>query len=44
MEKKNFKGICEALPNTNTLKGQLNKRRAQEGEFCSKPTNDKSGC
>ncbi|KAJ5183822.1 hypothetical protein N7492_001438 [Penicillium capsulatum] len=44
MAKKNFKGICEALPNTNTLNGMLNNRRAKEGKFCSTPTNEKSGC
>lgn len=44
MAKKNFKGICEALPNTNTLNGMLNNRRAEEGKFCSTPTEAKSGC
>ncbi len=44
MEQKNFKGICEALPHTNTLGGELNNRRRQEGEFCSKPTSEKAGC
>lgn len=44
MEQKNFDGICEALPTTNTLGGLLSNRRRQEGEFCSKPTNQTSGC
>ncbi|KAJ5967116.1 hypothetical protein N7501_003364 [Penicillium viridicatum] len=44
MSKKNFKGICEALPNTNTLNGMLNNRRKAEGDFCSKATTKKSGC
>ncbi|KAL5363318.1 lysozyme-like domain-containing protein [Aspergillus floccosus] len=44
MEQKNFKGICSALPNTNTLGGQLSNRRAKEGAFCAKPTNQTSGC
>ena len=44
MAKKNFKGICEALPTTNTLGGELSSRRKKEGAFCSKPTTAKSGC
>lgn len=44
MSEKNFKGICEALPNTNTLNGMLNNRRKAEGDFCSKATDKKSGC
>ncbi|KIM95188.1 glycoside hydrolase family 24 protein [Oidiodendron maius Zn] len=44
MAKKNFKGICEALPTTNTLGGELSSRRKKEGAFCSKATTAKSGC
>ncbi|KAA8652856.1 hypothetical protein EYZ11_007594 [Aspergillus tanneri] len=44
MAKKNFKGICEALPTTNTLNGLLTNRRKKEGAFCSKPTDKLSGC
>ncbi|KAJ5818839.1 hypothetical protein N7474_004430 [Penicillium riverlandense] len=44
MSEKNFEGICEALPHTNTLNGVLDSRRAQEGAFCSKPSNATSGC
>ncbi|KAF9892076.1 hypothetical protein FE257_002482 [Aspergillus nanangensis] len=44
MDQKNFEGICEALPTTNTLGGQLSNRRRQEGEFCAQPTNSTSGC
>lgn len=44
MEKKNFKGICEALPTTNTLNGQLTSRRKKESNLCSTSTSKKSGC
>ncbi|KAN0069726.1 glycoside hydrolase family 24 protein [Elaphomyces granulatus] len=44
MTEKNFNGICEALPNTNTLGGELTTRREAEGKFCSEPTNQTSGC
>ncbi|KAB8068806.1 lysozyme-like domain-containing protein [Aspergillus leporis] len=44
MAKKNFDGICEALPTTNTLDGLLTSRRKKESAFCSKPTTEKSGC
>ena len=44
MAKKNFKGICEALPNTNTLNGLLTSRRKKESKLCSTPTKVKSGC
>jgi lysozyme len=44
MTEKNFKGICEALPNTNTLGGELSSRRQKEGHFCSEPTSQPSGC
>ena len=44
MAEKNFEGICKALPNTNTLGGELSSRRKQEGAFCAKATSSKSGC
>lgn len=44
MSEKNFKGICQALPSTNTLGGQLDSRRAKEGTFCALPSNSTSGC
>ncbi|KAI9930761.1 hypothetical protein ASPWEDRAFT_39645 [Aspergillus wentii DTO 134E9] len=44
MKKKNFDGICEALPTTNTLNGLLTTRRKKEGAFCAKKTTEKSGC
>lgn len=44
MSEKNFNGICEALPHTNTLGGEIDSRRAKEGAFCSKPSNSTSGC
>ncbi|KAJ5232845.1 hypothetical protein N7468_005801 [Penicillium chermesinum] len=44
MSEKNFEGICQALPTTNTLGGQLNSRRAKEGAFCALPSNTTSGC
>lgn len=44
MEQKNFQGICEALPTTNTLNGLLDSRRKAEGDFCSQASETKSGC
>jgi lysozyme len=44
MDKKDFGGICKALPSTNTLGGELDSRRKKEGDFCSKHTDEKSGC
>ena len=44
MQSSNYNGICQALPTTNTLNGQLNSRRQQEGAFCGQATNQPSGC
>lgn len=44
MAKKNFKGIYEALPTTNTLGSELSSHHKKESAFCSKATAAKSGC
>ncbi|MCJ1350613.1 MAG: hypothetical protein MMC33_000594 [Icmadophila ericetorum] len=44
MQSSNFAGICTSLPTTNTLNGELSKRRAKEGAFCGQATTAKSGC
>ncbi|KAJ5698710.1 hypothetical protein N7462_000715, partial [Penicillium macrosclerotiorum] len=43
MTQKNFKGVCKALPYTNTLGGQLKGRRAKEGAYCMQASNQTSG-
>ncbi|MCJ1441477.1 MAG: hypothetical protein MMC23_001966 [Stictis urceolatum] len=44
MQQKNFKGICKALPTTNTKGGIVSGRRQQEANLCNKATSAKSGC
>ena len=44
MKSQDFKGICEALPTTNTLGGELSSRREKEGRFCGEASSAKSGC
>jgi GH24 family phage-related lysozyme (muramidase) len=44
MSKKDYKGICNALPTTNTISGVLDSRRAEEAKLCNTPTEHFSGC
>lgn len=44
MASKDFNGICQQLPGTNTLGGLLDTRRQKESHFCMQPTQQPSGC
>jgi GH24 family phage-related lysozyme (muramidase) len=44
LEKKDYSGVCAALPTTNTLGGELSSRRKREAQLCSTATNILSGC
>jgi len=40
----NGAAVCQALPNTNTLNGELSSRRQKEAAFCSQPTSEMANC
>jgi len=44
MNKKDYSGICDALPNTNTANGAPTTRREAEAKLCGTPMKQTCGC